>query len=240
MATYENLQQIYRLTLPTPHEGISPLRGTTPRHVALHFRTRGAYIKTVIEGERETQTDIHTVNQQAIGAATRDMAKTWFYAYIYGAGHQKLGEILGGTSALGKFSKEKFEKNLPALGKLVRAIEASLQKRGYLKGLDGRKLTVRSKHAALNTLLQSAGAVLMKKALVILNNTLIAQELIHGKDFAFVANVHDEWQMEVLPHLAEKVGQLSVDSIRKAGEAFNFSCPLDATYRIGNTWADTH
>ena len=78
----------------------------------------GGYIKTVIEGERETQTDIHTVNQQAIGAATRDMAKTWFYAYIYGAGHQKLGEILGGNTVLGKTSKERFEKNLPALGKL--------------------------------------------------------------------------------------------------------------------------
>ena len=106
---------------------------------------KGAYIKTVIEGERETQTDIHTVNQQAIGAATRDSAKTWFYAYIYGAGHQKLGEILGGTSALGKSSKERFEKGLPALGQLVRAIEASLQKRGYLKGLDGRKLRARLK-----------------------------------------------------------------------------------------------
>ena len=104
----------------------------------------GAYVKTVIEGEKPTcgspGTDIHTVNQQAICAATRDMAKPWFYAYIYGAGYQKLGEILGGTSALGKASKERFEKGLPALGKLVRAIEASLQKRGYLKGLDGRKL----------------------------------------------------------------------------------------------------
>ena len=86
----------------------------------------GAYIKIVIEGEKPTcgspGTDIHTVNQQAIGAPTRDKAKTWFYAYIYGAGHQKLGEILGGSSALGKTSKERFEKGLPALGQLVRAI----------------------------------------------------------------------------------------------------------------------
>ena len=200
----------------------------------------GAYIKTVIEGQKEANTDIHTVNQQVIGAATRDMAKTWFYAYIYGAGHQKLGEILGGTSALGKASKERFEKGLPALGKLVRAIEASLQRRGYLKGLDGRKLHVRSQHAALNTLLQSAGAVLMKKALVILNGALGTQGFVHGKDYAFVANVHDEWQIEVLPQLAEEVGRLSVESIRKAGEAFNFHCPLDATYKIGATWAETH
>ena len=200
----------------------------------------GAYIKTVVEGERDSNTDIHTVNQQAIGAATRDMAKTWFYAYIYGAGHQKLGEILGGSSSLGKSSKERFEKGLPALGKLVRAIEASLQKRGYLKGLDGRKLTVRSQHAALNTLLQSAGAVLMKKALVILNDTLTAQGFVQSQEYAFVANVHDEWQMEVSPHLAEDLGRLAVESIQKAGKAFNFACPLDANYRIGTTWADTH
>ena len=80
----------------------------------------------------------------------------------------------------------------------------------------------------------------MKKALVILNDTLTGQGLIHGKDFACVANVHDEWQIEVLPHLAEDVGRLSVESIKKAGDAFNFACPLDATYRIGTTWADTH
>ena len=80
----------------------------------------------------------------------------------------------------------------------------------------------------------------MKKALVILNDTLTGQGLIHGKDYAFVANVHDEWQIETLPHLAEKVGQLSVESIRKAGKAFNFPCPLDATYKIGTTWAETH
>ena len=80
----------------------------------------------------------------------------------------------------------------------------------------------------------------MKKALVILNDTLIAQGLVHGKDFAFVANVHDEWQIEVLPNRAEDIGKLAVASIRKAGEAFNFPCPLDATYKIGTTWADTH
>ena len=80
----------------------------------------------------------------------------------------------------------------------------------------------------------------MKKALVILNNTLTAQGLKRPQDYAFVANVHDEWQMEVLPPLAEDIGRLSVESIRKAGETFNFLCPLDATYKIGTTWAETH
>ena len=80
----------------------------------------------------------------------------------------------------------------------------------------------------------------MKKALVILDGALGTQGLIHGKDYAFVANVHDEWQMEILPHLAEEIGRLSVESIKKAGEAFNFPCPLDATYRVGTTWAETH
>lgn len=209
----------------------------------------GAYIKTVIEGEKPTSgpksgqafgTDIHSVNQQAIGAESRDIAKTWFYAYIYGAGSTKLGEILGGNTSLGKQSKERFEKNLPALGKLVKAIEQTLATRKYLKGLDGRKLYVRSKHAALNTLLQSAGAVLMKQALVLLKQSLDAEGLTLNKDYAFVANVHDEWQIEVLPHLADTVGQKAVDAIKAAGNHFNFACPLDASYKIGSSWAETH
>ncbi|MBN9565039.1 MAG: DNA polymerase [Alphaproteobacteria bacterium] len=200
----------------------------------------GAYVQTVIGGEKSTGTDIHSVNQQAIGAESRDIAKTWFYAYIYGAGHAKLGEILSGNAALGKISKERFEKNLPALGKLVKAIEQTLVTRKYLKGLDGRKLYVRSKHAALNTLLQSAGAVLMKQALVLLKQSLDAEGLVLNKDYAFVANVHDEWQIEALRHLADIIGQKSVEAIKAAGNHFNFACPLDASYNIGSSWVETH
>ena len=126
--------------------------------------------------------------------------------------------------------------NLPALGKLIADVKRAAQ-RGYLVGLDGRHLHVRSDHAALNTLLQSAGALVMKQALV-----LLAQSSHYRRDFEFVANVHDEFQMEVRDDgdLPETVGLLAADCIKRAGEHFNFRCPLSGSYAVGGTWAETH
>ena len=195
----------------------------------------GKYVKTVLEGKKEDGTDMHTLNARVLGC-DRDTAKTWFYAFIYGAGDAKLGAILGKSFKIGKQSRQKFLSALPALGRLVTSVQARVQKRGYLLGLDGRHLRVRSEHAALNTLLQSAGAIFMKQALVILDRDLKAL----GLDYEFVANVHDEWQIEVREDHAEQVGRTAVDAIRKAGEAFEFRCPLAGNYSVGSTWADTH
>lgn len=110
---------------------------------------------------------------------------------------------------------------------------------GYLKGLDGRLLHVRSAHAALNTLLQSAGAVIMKQALVTLDG-ILQETLVPGVDYEFVANVHDEFQIEALPQHAEYVGQMCVKALALAGQILNFSCPITGEYVIGNSWRDTH
>jgi len=213
---------------------------------------KGAYIKTVLEGDKSKGTDIHSTNAHAIGldpkkdytfngkpGSGRDHVKTWFYAYIYGAGNFKLGQILGGKNRaactrLGKKSRGEFEKNLPALGKLADAVKAKAKSRGYLRGLDGRMLVVRSEHAALNTLLQSAGAIFMKKALVVFEDEL------RGHDAYFIANVHDEWQVEVRPDCGDVIGKMGVSALVLAGEHFNFRCPLDGNFEIGETWADTH
>jgi len=216
----------------------------------------GAYIKTVLEGDKSAGTDMHSVNCRALGMdpkgrpfgddeTGRDIAKTWFYAFIYGAGDEKLGAILlrkrGPQAAKkGKAARAAFLKNLPAMGKLVDAVKKAAKTRGYLVGLDGRKLNVRSQHAALNTLLQSAGAVQMKKALCILDDSLQALGLIPGTDYEFVANVHDEWQIEVRHELAETIGKLAVEAIRTSGVWFGFRCPLDGAYNIGASWAETH
>lgn len=205
----------------------------------------GAYVLTVTKGKKEDGTEIHTVNRKALEIESRDVAKTWFYAFIYGAGDEKLGLILGyqaGNKArkAGRESREKFMANLPALGQLVTRVKAYVAKHKNLKGLDGRILHVRSEHSALNTLLQSDGAVIMKRALVILDRDLQAQGLQQGINYEFVANVHDEWQIEVDEEYAELVGQAAAKAITKAGEYYNFGCPQAGEYKIGNNWAETH
>jgi DNA polymerase-1 len=205
----------------------------------------GAYIKVVLEGKKEDGTEIHTVNRKALEIDSRDDAKTWFYAFLYGAGDEKLGLIVlkvrgAEAKALGGKLRAKFLKNLPALGRLVKEVKNAAKERGFLYGLDGRRLHVRSQHSALNTLLQSAGAIQMKKALVILDTNLQAMGFKPGVDYEFVANVHDEWQIETRKEIADEVGRTAVAAIRAAGEFFKFPCALDGEYKIGSTWAETH
>jgi DNA polymerase I len=215
----------------------------------------GAYIEAVLKGDKKAGTDIHSMNARALGLdpkATyfdgetgRDIAKTWFYAFIYGAGDEKLGVILTrkkGPAAVkrGKQARNDFLTNLPAMGALVKAVKAKAKTQKFLTGLDGRRISVRSEHAALNTLLQCAGAVQMKKALCLLDDRLHELGFTPGTHYEFIANVHDEWQIEVDHDKAETVGREAADAIRRAGEAFGFRCPLAGEYKIGRNWADTH
>lgn len=213
----------------------------------------GEYIRVVLDGDKKLGTDIHSVNAKALGLdpkglyfdgeTGRDIAKTWFYAWIYGAGDEKLGFILTrkpSNRSAGAKSKTDFLRNLPAFGKLVKRVKNVAKERGHLKGLDGCILKVRSQHAALNTLLQSAGAIQMKKALCILDDSIQALGLVPGINYEFVANVHDEWQIEADEQHGETIGKLAVEAIRKAGEFFKFKCPLDGEYKLGRSWAETH
>lgn len=163
----------------------------------LHTFDNGEYSKYILES------DIHEVNRKAAGLDTRDQAKTFIYAFLYGAGDGKIGDIINGSARQGRALKERFLNSLPALKRLKQAVEGKVKKHGYLTGLDGRKLRVRSEHSALNTLLQSAGAVVMKQALILLFLKLGKMEWSHGNQYAFVANIHDEFQAEVKPELAE-------------------------------------
>lgn len=221
----------------------------------------GAYVLTVLDGKKENGTDIHSVNARALGLdpkkeyfdgeSGRDLAKTWFYAFIYGAGDEKLGFILTkkkgeGSKDIGLRSRRTFMASLPALGRLVDKVKSTVKQRGFLRGLDGRLLSIRSQHSALNTLLQSAGAVQMKRALVLLDHELESMGFkntghVDGTtEYEFIANVHDEWQIEALEHLGETIGKAAVAAIRKAGESFGFRCPLDGEYKLGHNWAETH
>ena len=194
-----------------------------------HYMNDPAYTREVLDG------DIHTANQKSAGLPTRDQAKTFIYAFLYGAGDEKIGSIVGGTSADGKEVKRKFLDNTPAL-KSLRERVATASKRGYLVGLDGRRIWVRSEHSALNTLLQGAGAIVMKKALTLLDS----MARTHKYKYKIVGNIHDEIQTEVLDMDAQSFGRLAVDSIIQAGKDFNLNCPLDGDYKIGETWNETH
>jgi DNA polymerase-1 len=214
-----------------------------------HFLARydgGAFEKVLLEG------DVHTENQKNAGFYLRDSAKTFIYAYLYGAGDAKLGSIAvqdcidagkpkpkGTRKSIGAGLRARFEKNFSALKRLKDAIKAAVP-RGYLIGLDGRRLHIRSEHAALNTLLQSAGALLMKKALVFQHQFLTEQGLVFARDYAFVANIHDEVQTTHRPGLAELIGKSGPAALKKAGEFFGFRCRLDGEFKTGKTWADTH
>tara|TARA_R100000951_G_scaffold60050_1_gene50474 strand:- start:454 stop:2328 length:1875 start_codon:yes stop_codon:yes gene_type:complete len=200
----------------------------------LAFYDKGAYAKTVVEG------DIHTLNQEAAGLETRDQAKTFIYAFLYGAGDAKIGEIVGGSAKEGQMLKRKFLNNLPALKKLQADVQRKVEAEGKLIGLDGRVLPVRSSHSALNMLLQSAGAVCMKVALIQLFHKMNSMKWQHGREYSFVANVHDEFQAEVLPEKAQHFGELAVLAIKAAGLELKLNVMLDGEAKIGESWAQTH
>jgi len=208
-----------------------------------HYLARydnGDYARVILEG------DVHSVNQKAAGIATRDDAKTFIYAFLYGAGDEKLGSIIGKGRKAGKALRAKFLSGIPAFGRLIAGIQNTLQARKttkdgmWLRGLDGRRLHIRSEHAALNTLLQSAGALVMKQALVLADASLQSEYGTPGVEYEFVANVHDEFQIEANADTAEFVGGICVQAIRDAGDYFGFRCPLDGEYKIGRNWAETH
>lgn len=194
----------------------------------------GAYAKEILEG------DIHTANQNAAGLETRDQAKLFIYAFLYGAGDEKVGTIVGGGSKEGKALKKQFLARTPALKTLRERVQHAAKSRGFLVGIDGRKLPVRSAHAALNLLLQSAGAVAMKQATINLYEELESANITWGKQWRLVAHIHDEMQIECDPGVASEVGITAVAAIRQAGEQLGFRCRLDGEWRSGNSWAETH
>ena len=194
-----------------------------------HYMNDKDYTHEVVNG------DIHTTNQVAAGLGSRDESKTFIYAFIYGAGSKKIGSIIGGSERDGERIKEKFLRATPSLRFLREKVERIAQRR-WVRGLDQRKIIIRYPHAALNTLLQGAGATVMKYALTLLEEYVIRKQI---KAFP-VVNVHDEFQYEVEEDRADEFGKLAVQSIINAGKQLNVRCPLNGEYKIGNNWSETH
>ena len=195
-----------------------------------HYMNDYAYTNEVVSG------DIHTTNQKAAGLETRNQAKTFIYAFLYGAGSAKIGTVVGGSAKEGQRLIDSFLRNTPKLQELRQKVSRIYSTKGKLPGLDGRQLLCRSEHSAVNTLLQGAGAIVMKQALVLLDRKLKLSKI----PYKFVANVHDEWQLEVPYTFAEQVGRLGVESIEEAGKVLEMRCPLTGEFKYGNNWKETH
>ena len=192
-----------------------------------HYMKDDKYTQELLTG------DIHTANQKSAGLDTRDKAKTFIYAFLYGAGDKKIGSISGGGIEEGKVLKENFLNNTPAL-KTLRDRVGKASDKGYLKALDGRHIRVRSEHASLNFLLQSAGAIISKRAWAIFH------ELARQFKYKQLGVIHDEIQIECDPLDAEVLGKLVVQAMEETTNYYKLNCPITGEYKIGRSWNETH
>jgi len=195
-----------------------------------HYMQDEDYTQELLNG------DIHTKNQNAAGLETRSQAKTFAYATLYGAGPAKIGSIVGGGAKEGQQLLDNFLNNTPKLATLISKVKRLHNKYGYLTGLDGRRVMTRSDHSALNTLLQSCGAIIAKQWCVTLHDKIREHKL----DAKLVAFVHDELQFDCSAEDANLLGELAVESAAEAGTILGFRVPVGAEYAVGMNWKDTH
>lgn len=200
---------------------------------------QGAFADVVLNG------DIHQQNADRVGC-TRKEVKTLTYAFIYGAGDQKLGHSLrpelsdSQKKQLGQELRRKFLNAIPGLEPLIDAVKERVRTNNRLRGLDGRPIFCRAEHASLNYLLQSAGAIISKRWLVIGQDMLDEAGLTYDRDYTRCAYVHDEQQFSVIPAEADTVARLLEQAALRAGEYYNFRVPITAAADVGNNWAATH
>lgn len=199
----------------------------------------GAFADVVING------DIHQQNADRVGC-TRKEVKTLTYAFIYGAGDQKLGHSLhpelsdAQKKQLGQELRRKFLDAIPGLEPLINAVKERVRSSGRLRALDGRPVFCRAEHASLNYLLQSAGAILSKRWVVIGQELLDTAGLTYDVDYTRCAYVHDEVQLSVIPQEVDRVKELLENAAPLAGQHYKFRVPITASADSGANWADTH
>jgi DNA polymerase I-like protein with 3'-5' exonuclease and polymerase domains len=235
-------RELWTISNPDTHQLVGTDASGLELRCLAHYMEDEKFTNEVLTG------DVHTANQKAAGLQTRDQAKTFIYAFLYGAGPGKIGSIVGGSWSEGEKLIAKFLKNMPSLADLRNDItsEAKLDRlkrevlndgqSGRIKGLDGRMLHIRHEHATLNTLLQSAGAIVCKQWLVEMDRMIWE----HGLDAKLVASVHDEYQFEVAKPDIDSFTKITKEAMKVTQNILNFKCDLDCDYKVGNNWAETH
>jgi hypothetical protein len=203
-----------------------------------HYMGDEAFTYAILHGKKEEGTDVHSLNTKLAGLTERRDGKTLIYATLFGAGIAKLAAQLKCTQKRARQIKKSLLKNLKAITVLIEGLKRTWKKRGYLMGLDGRKIYVRSEHMLLVYLLQAAEAILMKVATCYLMNWIRKE----GLDAHLVAHMHDEFQLEVRddPETLARVMELSRKSIVKAGEFLKLGLPMGGEAKCGMNWAETH
>ena len=228
-----------------PHPGMvmvgADLEGLELRCLG-HYLSRyddGNFADVVLNG------DIHQQNADRVGC-TRKEVKTITYAFIYGAGDAKLGHSLSPElsdaqkKTLGGDLRRKFLDAIPGLEPLIDAVKLKVRSTGRLRGLDGRPIFCKAEHASLNYLLQSAGAILSKRWVVVGQDLLNEAGLTYDVDYTRCAYVHDEVQLSVVPQEVDRVKELLENAAPVAGEYYNFRVPIAASADSGDNWAATH
>jgi len=232
-ATYspygKECRELWTVSNPDTHVLIGTDASGLELRCLAHYMNDSNFTKEVLTG------DVHTANMKAAGLTNRDQAKTFIYAFLYGAGPAKIGKVVGGSAKHGKILITRFLKNMPALDRLRKMVTKASES-GTVKALDGRLLHIRSPHASLNTLLQGAGAIICKEWLVQMDSLIRSS----GIDAKLVASVHDEYQFEVAKKDVDVLGDITKKAMKQTEESLDVGCPLDCDYKAGNTWAETH
>jgi len=207
-------------------------------HYLSHF-DRGAFADVVVNG------DIHQQNADRVGCSRKDV-KTLTYAFIYGASDKKIGYSLDKSlddrkaTTLGKDIRKKFLEAIPGLDGLLTAVQKKAET-DILRGLDGRPIRLQGKkHAALNYLLQSAGAIVTKRWGVIASNMIVEAGLQYEVDYQWLSYIHDEWNLAVVPDHVDTVKGILEWSIQDAGHYYKLKVPLNSEAKDGNNWAEVH
>jgi DNA polymerase I-like protein with 3'-5' exonuclease and polymerase domains len=193
-----------------------------------------------MKGKKEDETDIHNVNKKALAVpnGTRDMAKTFIYAWLLGAGVAKTGQILKVNMKEAQEARTRFEMSIDGLYNLKNQLVPYIAEQGYFTGYDGRKVPVPNAHKTLAGILQNGEACLMKHSLLKWHDKA-RQE---GINFKMVGFIHDEYQVEVIgtEEEAKRLGQIQADCMLETGQELGFKIPTPGSYDIGKNWAETH
>lgn len=202
--------------------------------VLAHYMNDPLYIKTVTEG------DPHAFNRDSLGLPDtkegRDSAKRWIYAWLLGGGSFKLGQILGTNAADAKEREAMFLERIPALADL-KSRQLHDVRRGWFRGLDGRRVPAKSDHLVMSAYLQAGESVIMKKAYI----DAAVGMMKEGLDAEIVLFVHDEFQADSLLTCADRCGTILVEAINNTTDYFSLNCPMEGDEpKIGTSWADTH
>lgn len=219
----------------------------------LAFYDNGAFALELLEG------DIHEEFRRAAGTFDREIQKNITYSLLYGAGDETIGLYviedwraafkrgdtkkpvpkLAFAAQLGKAVRSKLLNGIPALGMLIEACHMRF-KPGWLTGLDGRIIGCKTEYGTVNDLLQSDGAIIMKHGKLLLAETLEDGGWEHGVEYAWMLDIHDEWQLECPPGLTDALGKMMCQAMTASGEKLGVRLPIEGEYKVGNNWAETH